>query len=221
MHRDRDDPWGIGLSLTALARVAMVERDHVRARTLANQGLRALKDVGASRDTAATLVILATVACATGQAAIGAQLLGAVARVYPEGSAIGTERASFEQALAVVRAALGKRAVQAAWADGQQLTLDQAVDLALTMAETAPSAAGEPARSSAGSKAGALTRRERDVAALIVRGLTNREIADELVISEWTVDTHVRHILTKLDFRSRAQVAAWATERGLAPPNAG
>ena len=35
------------------------------------------------------------------------------------------------------------------------------------------------------------------------------------MISEWTADTHVRHILTKLDFRSRAQVAAWATERGL------
>ena len=50
---------------------------------------------------------------------------------------------------------------------------------------------------------------------LIAQGCTNRQIAERLVISEWTADTHVRHILTKLSFRSRAQVAAWATEQGL------
>jgi non-specific serine/threonine protein kinase len=60
-----------------------------------------------------------------------------------------------------------------------------------------------------------LTGREREVAVLIARGLSNRQIAEALVIAEWTVDTHVRHILNKLGFRSRAQVAAWATERGL------
>jgi non-specific serine/threonine protein kinase len=53
------------------------------------------------------------------------------------------------------------------------------------------------------------------VAALIARGHTNREIAEGLVITEWTVDSHVRHILTKLGQRSRAQIAAWAVERGL------
>ncbi|HEY7065099.1 MAG TPA: helix-turn-helix transcriptional regulator, partial [Chloroflexota bacterium] len=51
-------------------------------------------------------------------------------------------------------------------------------------------------------------------------GCTNRQIAEQLVISQWTADTHVRHILTKLDFRSRAQVAVWATAQGLVPPAA-
>jgi non-specific serine/threonine protein kinase len=219
MHRDRGDPWGIGLSLIGLARVAMVRRDHVKAMALAGQSLRALKDVGANRDTAAALVVLATAACAAGQAAIGAQLLGAVARAYPDGSAIGAEQTSFEQAAAAARAALGTQAFDAAWADGQQLTLDQAIDLALAKAETAPPAASEPARRSAGPPVGALTRRERDVAALIAQGLTNRQIADELVISEMTADSHVSHILRKLGFRSRAQVAAWAAERGLETPS--
>jgi non-specific serine/threonine protein kinase len=59
-----------------------------------------------------------------------------------------------------------------------------------------------------------LAPREREVALLIARGHTNREIAEVLVISEWTVDTHVRHILTKLGQRSRAQIAAWVAERG-------
>jgi DNA-binding NarL/FixJ family response regulator len=51
---------------------------------------------------------------------------------------------------------------------------------------------------------------------LIARGRTNRRIAEELVIAEWTVDSHVRHILTKLGFRSRTMVAAWAAEQGVA-----
>jgi DNA-binding CsgD family transcriptional regulator len=61
-----------------------------------------------------------------------------------------------------------------------------------------------------------LTRREREVVLLIAEGHTNREIGERLVISEWTVDTHVRHIQTKLELRSRALVAAWVVERHLA-----
>jgi DNA-binding NarL/FixJ family response regulator len=59
----------------------------------------------------------------------------------------------------------------------------------------------------------ALTPREREVAAMIARGLTNRGIADELVISQATVARHVANILTKLGFSSRAQVAAWMAGR--------
>jgi non-specific serine/threonine protein kinase len=61
-----------------------------------------------------------------------------------------------------------------------------------------------------------LTPREREVAALIARGYTNRQIAEELVITEGTAASHVVHILNRLGARSRAQVAVWATEQGLA-----
>jgi DNA-binding NarL/FixJ family response regulator len=50
---------------------------------------------------------------------------------------------------------------------------------------------------------------------MIARGLTNQGIADELVLTPGTVANHVEHILTKLGFRSRAQIAVWAVERGL------
>ena len=53
---------------------------------------------------------------------------------------------------------------------------------------------------------------------LVARGLTNRQIAAALVISERTAMKHVEHILDKLGFSSRVQVAAWAVERGLLPP---
>jgi DNA-binding NarL/FixJ family response regulator len=55
-----------------------------------------------------------------------------------------------------------------------------------------------------------LTVRERQVAALVVEGLTNREIAARLVVSKRTIDAHVEHILAKLGFSSRVQVAACA-----------
>ena len=62
---------------------------------------------------------------------------------------------------------------------------------------------------------GGLTAREREVAVLIVQGKYNREIADILVVSERTIETHVSNIMFKLSFTSRRQIAAWATERGL------
>jgi DNA-binding CsgD family transcriptional regulator len=63
-----------------------------------------------------------------------------------------------------------------------------------------------------------LTPREREIAGLVAQGLTNRQIAEQLIISERTVDAHVANILSKLDFNSRAQIAAWAAKRGLATP---
>jgi two-component system nitrate/nitrite response regulator NarL len=65
---------------------------------------------------------------------------------------------------------------------------------------------------------GGLTAREREVAALIAAGKTNREIAETLYTSERTVATHVSNILGRLDLTSRTQVAAWAINRGLTRP---
>jgi DNA-binding CsgD family transcriptional regulator len=63
--------------------------------------------------------------------------------------------------------------------------------------------------------AGALSPREREIAILITRGHSNRQIADQLAIAPATVDRHVTNILRKMEFRSRAQVAAWVVMHGL------
>ncbi len=63
---------------------------------------------------------------------------------------------------------------------------------------------------------GGLTAREREVAALIAQGKTNRMIAEQLILSERTVEGHVTNILTKLGCTTRTQIATWAVERGLA-----
>ena len=61
-----------------------------------------------------------------------------------------------------------------------------------------------------------LTEREREVATLITQGKTNRQIAEALVLSERTVQVHITNMLGKLGFSSRAQIAAWSVEKGLA-----
>jgi DNA-binding NarL/FixJ family response regulator len=104
-----------------------------------------------------------------------------------------------------IRAAIGSAAFDRAFARGAAYSFEQAVALAL----------GEEAERDGVAKsgmAGRLTPREHEIAVLIGEGLSNREIAVRLVISQRTAETHVEHILTKLGFASRAQVASWVTE---------
>ena len=80
----------------------------------------------------------------------------------------------------------------------------------LRPAAAAGKAAGKPTAPAVSAEA-PLTPRELQVARLIAGGRSNKEIAAELVISQRTAENHVEHILTKLGFTSRAQVAAWVT----------
>ena len=93
-------------------------------------------------------------------------------------------------------------------AEGRRLSPEEAVSLVLANeGDDAPLPGSPPG----------LTRRETEVAALAARGLTNRDIAAQLFLSVRTVEVHVDHILTKLGFHTRTQLAAWAFEEGLRP----
>jgi DNA-binding CsgD family transcriptional regulator len=68
---------------------------------------------------------------------------------------------------------------------------------------------------------GGLTEREREVVGLVAQGKSNREIADALVVTKRTVETHINNSLYKLNLTSRAQIIMWAVEKGLATGNTG
>jgi DNA-binding CsgD family transcriptional regulator len=102
---------------------------------------------------------------------------------------------------------VGKVAANTERQRGQLLTMEQAMVLARSAGESIEGEVVGPT---------VLTVRERQVAALLARGSSNKTIATELGISPATVGVHVEHILDKLDFHSRAQVAAWTVQTGLA-----
>ena len=92
------------------------------------------------------------------------------------------------------------------------------VEVAIASILDPPPAAGTPATPSGATTSGAkgsgpLTGREWEVACLLARGMSNRAIAAQLVISQRTVDGHVERILAKLEFSARTQVAAWVATR--------
>jgi predicted ATPase/DNA-binding CsgD family transcriptional regulator len=111
-----------------------------------------------------------------------------------------------EEALGAARKALPAAAFRAAFAQGS--TMDQAEAIAFALEESVRT---RPDAGRAGP--GQLTRRERDVAALVARGQSNGQIAASLVISVRTVETHVQHIMDKLGCSTRAQIAAWSAGR--------
>jgi DNA-binding NarL/FixJ family response regulator len=95
-----------------------------------------------------------------------------------------------------------------AWDEGFRMSMDEAVVYALEERRPERGLADQP---------GNLTRREREVTALVADGLTNRDIAGRLHLSERTVETHIAHILAKLALRRRGQLTAWAHRHGLSP----
>lgn len=109
-----------------------------------------------------------------------------------------------ETCLRAGKKALGARAFEAGRREGAAMTLRTAAGFALREPDNATAASSGPGA--------ALTKRERQVTALVARGLSNKAIAAELVIAQRTAEGHVEHILTKLGFTSRAQIAAWAAE---------
>jgi DNA-binding CsgD family transcriptional regulator/tetratricopeptide (TPR) repeat protein len=118
-------------------------------------------------------------------------------------------RLYFERSMVAARAQLGEAAWEAALAEGRAMGLEEAVEYALSEDGSSMIATQTPEQTSATVHPSALTRREREVAKLVTRGLTNRQIAEELVLSERTVENHVSNILKKLKLSSRAEVAAW------------
>ena len=153
-----------------------------------------------------------------------ARLLGAAQAVWRTSGAKVDETTAYsvfdQRSVDALREAMGSGSLEStsfdeAFAEGAAYSFDQAVSLALGEHDDA----GDRTTASAPPRAGApggLTRREHEIAGLLAEGLSNKDIAARLVISQRTVETHVDHILGKLGMTSRTQVASWiAAQRRL------
>jgi DNA-binding NarL/FixJ family response regulator len=97
---------------------------------------------------------------------------------------------------------------------------DALLDPAITRSVIEAFASRPAARRELAERIEDLTPRERDVFALVARGLSNAEIAGELVVGDGTVKTHVAHLLLKLGVRDRVQAVIYAYEAGVVQPGA-
>jgi non-specific serine/threonine protein kinase len=204
---------GIASALHKLGQVKRSTGDLVAARTYFVQSLALQRDLGNAQGIAECLAGLGGTTAAAGRPDRAARILAASAELLAQ---IGVplapaDQVALERDMAAVRRRLGAPGWESEWAAGQVLSPEQAIELAL-----ADDAAGVPVRPTARSEPGpVLSRREREVTALIARGLSNREISAALVITEKTVGSHVEHIMTKLGLRSRTRIAVWAIEHGV------
>jgi predicted ATPase/DNA-binding CsgD family transcriptional regulator len=192
--------WGLA--------VAALLGDHEGAAELGCAALRVIRCMDDAMGGVLCLDALAWAAAAGHEAHRAATLAAAAEGAWAAipATPAGPLRAHHDEALRVARAALPGAEYRAAFAKGTAMDPAEAVAFAL----------GEPTRlrpDPGRAGPGQLTRRERDVAALVARGQSNGQIAASLIISVRTVETHVQHIMDKLGCSTRAQIAAWSAAR--------
>jgi DNA-binding NarL/FixJ family response regulator len=130
------------------------------------------------------------------------------------------EHALREPYLTAAHSKLDEAAWEAAFAEGQQMTFEEAVEYALHEEDVIQAGAVDGSGASDDQPLVVLTSRSREVASLVARGLTNRQISTELGISERTAGNHVAKILRMLGLSSRTQLGALVVEdRPHAPPS--
>jgi len=196
--------WGLAAAMWLLA-------DHDGAATVASAALSTMRHLDDPIGVALCLDTLAWIAAAQRQALRALTLLGAVDSAW---SALQMAlpdmlREQHDAALGAARAAMSDSVYRAATAKGA--TMSQAEAIAYALGESPRPTSRSAVRP--GENRPRLTRREQDVAVLVARGLSNGQIAATLVISVRTVETHVQHIMDKLDVSTRAQIAAWSAAR--------
>jgi predicted ATPase/DNA-binding CsgD family transcriptional regulator len=180
------------------------------AKSALGKGVPAIAGIGDRFAIPVGLSALAGLAAKAGRPRAALRLAGAAAAYEEVNQTYRPQkiRAFLDAWLAPVRTTVGTAAAKL-FDEGRGLAPGQAIALGLD---------DEPEDRWRGrGRSASLTRREREIAALVATGLTNREIAGQLYLSVRTVEVHVDHILSKLGFRTRTQLAAWIHQEGLAP----
>ncbi len=204
-----DESWMWSFSLWAMGMDAWNRGDLVTASETLDAALRLKRPLQDLMGIAECIEGIAWVMATSNKLQRAAVLLGAAETAWESmGLHIDTIPGfnRHRQNSAKVARTLGERPFQAAHRQGRLLDLDEAIAFALDEARAEP---GSP-------DATKPTKRELQIAELVAQGRSNQSIADELMLSRRTVEAHIQHLLAKLGFNSRSQVAAWVAQRNAA-----
>ena len=196
--RSRGNRWGVAYTLIALSVTLLGRGLNERASETAREALQMMDALNDRVGVPTSLRLIAALSYRRGDAARAATLLAAASRMDPQRTI--TAQRALGGVEAGLRRALGPREYSRLSAKGRQL--ERAEFIALALGEDATSR--QPVQ---------LTRRESEIAALLVEGLSSAQIATHLVLSTRTVEGHIQRMLNKLQFRSRSQIAVWMSER--------
>ncbi len=236
LFRQLGIPWGLVEALRLLARVEARQSNHAVARALYEECLVVARESNYKRQVTSSLEILvglispqvassleglAGLIAAQGEPAWAARLWGAAESLR---EAIGMPlppvyRADYERSVTSARAQLGEKAFVVAWEEGRTMTAEQALAAqGRTTASTAtipPTALSAPSSKSPTTYPAGLTAREVEVLRLVAQGLTDAQVAEELVISPRTVNTHLKSIYGMIQVTSRSAATRYAIEHQL------
>jgi predicted ATPase/DNA-binding SARP family transcriptional activator/DNA-binding CsgD family transcriptional regulator len=207
LAREMEDNWELGRNMGWVGMLTLWSgNDHSSAERFLKEALGLLRQFGDWMYAAYCLEGFAGLAGAREQGARAARLWGAAEALRNTISAPPTPEARryYDRSMGAARALLGEAAWEAAFAKGSAMSAEETVEYALSE-EVAPAPESPPAERR---MYDLLTRREKEVAELVARDLTNRQIAKELVLSERTVENHVANLLKKLGLHSREHVVA-------------
>jgi DNA-binding CsgD family transcriptional regulator len=196
------DQWALGTVVWVRGAARFLSGDNEAAVADALAALRIEEALGDPRTMTMCVDLIAVAMAARGDFTRAAELCGAGDAMWQTLNApmqMGPAYAGIRQdGAAKCRAALGEARFEAALGRGAAMSLAEAVALARGQARVVASPEPRP-----------LTRREREIAALVAQGLGNRDIAERLYLSKRTVDSHLEHIFSKMGFTSRTQLANW------------
>ncbi len=209
MCAPRRERWFTSYALCVFGIEVWQQGETARAIQMERESIRLKQPFNDRLGIALCLEVMTWIAAGKGDCERAARLLGALRHIWGSvgGPLFSCLVGYHEQCESVARKGLGEKKFDAAFRKGAELSLDGAIALAL--AEKA--SVKEPPEGLA--EESPLTRREMEIARLVAQGMSNKEIAASLVIAQRTAEGHVEHILSKLGFSSRAQIAVWIGAR--------
>jgi DNA-binding CsgD family transcriptional regulator len=221
LSRELGDKLGTSIYLNNLGNVAYMQSDYPAARSLHLESLAIRKEIDHKWAMAISVIGLGEVAIESGQPRLGVRLLGA-SNALREALGVTMEAddlIAYDRAVASARARLGEEGFEAAWREGETLTLEEAISLAqqppTASLEALPQAHKAVQPQKPPSATSELTAREIEVLRLVAVGLSNPEIAEHLSLSVYTVQAHLRSIFSKINVKTRAAAVHFAFEHSL------